>query len=168
MKAFGIGLALLLTLSMASAEPFVVIVRHAEKASNNEKDPDLSLVGQARSKVLAEMLKDSAISAIFTTEFKRTAETAAPTAAALGISTTVVPANDNRTLIEKLRTLKGNALVVGHGNTIPSLTKALRIETSVDIQENDYNQVFVVALGEKPQLLRLHYPDGLPTLAPTK
>jgi hypothetical protein len=31
--------------------------------------------------------------------------------------------------VEKLRALNGNALVVGHGNTIPDLLKALAIAT---------------------------------------
>jgi len=62
-------------------------------------------------------------------------------------------------VIEKLRGLKGNGLVVGHGNTIPDLLKALGIETPVKIPENDYTDLFVITMADKPQLLRLHYPD---------
>ena len=139
-------------------------VRHAEKANNSDKDADLSPAGQARANVLAEILKNAGVIAIFTTEFKRTAQTAAPTARALRLSSMVVPADDSGALVERLRALKGNALVVGHGNTIPALMKMLGIETPVDIQENDYNELFVVTLGQKPQLLRLRYPSDLPAL----
>lgn len=147
------------TLTAFAAEPFVVIVRHAEKANNSEKDPDLSLVGQGRAQSLAQMLKPSGISAIFTSEFKRTQQTAAPVAKILQIKPTVVPAKDVAALAAKLHDLKGNALVVGHGNTIPDLIKALGIEVPVNISETDYDQIFVVELGSKPQLLQLHYPS---------
>jgi broad specificity phosphatase PhoE len=73
------------------------------------------------------------------------------------ISPIVVVANDIPTMVEKLRSLKGNALVVAHGNTIPDLLKALGIETPVNIPENDYTDLFVITMADKPQLLRLHY-----------
>ncbi len=103
-------------------------------------------------------MKDAEITAIFTTEFKRTQETAAPTAKELHVSPTVIPADQIFALVKKLRGLNGNALVVGHGNTIPDLVKALGIATPVNVPENDYSELFFIILGDKPQLLRLHYP----------
>ena len=107
---------------------------------------------------MAHILKDSQITSVFVTEFKRTQETAIPTARAAHVSPTVIPANDIGVIVEKLRALNGNALVVGHGNTIPDLLKALGIATQVSIPEDDYTDIFVVLLGDAPQLLRLHYP----------
>ena len=155
-----IAAILLFTLSTAAASPIIFVVRHAEKAADGN-DPDLSAAGQQRAEGLARILKDAEITAIFTTEFKRTQETAAPTAKELHVSPTVIPANQIPALVEKLRGLKGNgnSLVVGHGNTIPDLLKALGIETPVKISENDYSDLFVITMGDKPQLLRLHYPD---------
>jgi broad specificity phosphatase PhoE len=149
---------LLFALSTAAASPIIFVVRHAEKAADGN-DPDLSAAGQQRAEGLARILKDAEITAIFTTEFKRTQETAAPTAKATKISPTVVPANDIPAMAEKLRPLKGNALVVAHGNTIPDLVKALGIEVPITIPENDYSELFVIIMTEKPQLLRLHYPN---------
>jgi broad specificity phosphatase PhoE len=134
------------------------VVRHAEKAADGN-DPDLSAAGQQRAEGLARILKDAELTAIFTTEFKRTQETAAPTAKATKISPTVVPANDIPAMAEKLRPLKGNTLVVAHGNTIPDLVKALGIEVPITIPENDYSELFVIIMAEKPRLLRLHYPN---------
>ena len=74
------------------------------------------------------------------------------------ITPTIVPANDISGLVEKLQSLKGNALIVAHGNTIPDLVKVLGIATPVNIPENDYNELIVIILSDKPQLLRLHYP----------
>ena len=148
----------LLLVTYANAGPVVFIVRHAEKASTGGKDPDLSVQGQKRADALAHILKDSQITSVFVTEFKRTQETAAPAARAAHVSPTVLPANDIGALAEKLRALTGNGLVVGHGNTIPDLLKALGITTPVTIPEDDYTEIFAVLIGDTPQLLRLHYP----------
>jgi broad specificity phosphatase PhoE len=68
-----------------------------------------------------------------------------------------LPAQDSAALIAKLRALNGNALVVGHGDTIPNLIKALGVSEPINIAENDYDNLFVLVLHEKPQLIRLHY-----------
>ena len=148
----------LLLITAANAAPVIFIVRHAEKTRASDNDPDLSLQGQKRADSLAHILKDSQITSVFVTEFKRTQETAAPTAKAAHVSPTVIPASDVGALVEKLRALNGNALVVGHGNTIPDLLKALGIATPVSIPEDDYSEIFAVLVGDAPQLLRLHYP----------
>jgi len=159
MKYFALIVSIpLLLVTYVDAAPVVFVVRHAEKASTGGKDPDLSVEGQKRADALANMLKDSQITSVFVTEFKRTQETAAPTARAAHVNPTVIPANDMASLVQKLRALKGNALVVGHGNTIPDLLKAIGIATPVTIPEDDYTEVFAVLPGDAPQLLRLHYP----------
>jgi len=148
----------LLLAAGADAAPAIFIVRHGEKASTGGNDPDLSPDGQKRADALARILKDSQITSVFVTEFRRTQETAAPTAKAVHVSPTVISANDIGALVEKLRALNGNALVVGHGNRIPDLLKALGIATPVSIPDDDYVEIFAVLIGDPPQLLRLHYP----------
>src|SRR5881392_4304294 len=160
MKALALFLLIFVSVSIASAQPIVVIVRHAEKAANGGNDPDLSSAGRARAEALARILKDSGITSIFTTEFKRTQETAAPTATLAHVTPTVVAAKDTAGLVAKLHQLNGNALVVAHGNTIPDIVKALGIDMVIQIPEDDYTELLVVTLGNKPQLFRLHYPDS--------
>ena len=142
----------------ADAAPIVFIVRHAEKAATGGNDPDLSVAGQKRAEALARILKDSQITTVFVTEFKRTQETAAPTAKEAHLTPIVVPANEMAGLAAKVRALSGNALVVSHGNAIPDLMKALGIAMPVVIPEEDYSEIFAVSLFDPPQLLRLHYP----------
>ena len=149
---------LFLLAAAADAAPVIVVVRHAEKASAGGNDPELSVAGQKRAEALARILKDSQITAVFATELKRTQQTAAPTARAAHLTPTVLPAGDIPGLVAKLRALNGNALVVGHGNTIPDLMKALGITTPVTIPEDDYTEIFLVSLSDPPQLLRLHCP----------
>ena len=160
-KQFKLVIALvLLGSAVAKGAPIIFLVRHAEKARGGGNDPELSVAGGRRAEALARMLKDAELRAIFTTEFKRTEETAAPLAKATNITPTMVSANDMQALVEKLRAAKGNALVVGHANTIPEIVKALGIGTAVDIVEDDYSELFLVTLDDKPQLLRLHLPGG--------
>jgi len=158
MRTLALVLSVFLVVSAASAEPFVVIVRHAEKATNDPKDPDLSAAGFARAETLARILKDSSITAIFVTEFKRTQETAAPTSRSISVAPAIVPGKDIPALVSKLHQLSGNALVVAHGNTIPDLLKALGIGTPIQIPDNDYSELLIVTLGDKPNLLRLRFP----------
>ena len=43
---------------LASADTLVVVVRHAEKAADDPRDPSLSAAGQARATALAKVLAD--------------------------------------------------------------------------------------------------------------
>lgn len=147
------------SMAFAGPTPIVFVVRHAEKEASAANDPDLSETGQKRAAALARILHDAELTAIFTTEFKRTQQTAARVGAAAHVTPTVVPAKDIAGLVDKLRHLKDNALVVGHGNTIPDLFKALGLQAATNIPEDDYNELFVVIMNEQPQLVRLHYPE---------
>ena len=159
MKALALFLLIFVSVPIVSAQPVVVIVRHAEKAANGGNDPDLSSAGRARADALGRILKDSGITAILTSEFKRTQETAAPTATSARVTPRVVAAKDTAALVAKLHQLNGNALVVGHGDTIPNIIKALGINSPINIPDEDYSELLIVTLGDKPQLFRLHYPD---------
>ena len=83
-------------------------------------DPDLSEAGRARAQSLADVLKDAKITAIFATEFKRTQQTAAPLAKALGThGDDGHVEDDSRRSSRSSRPPTGNVLVVGHSNTVP-------------------------------------------------
>jgi broad specificity phosphatase PhoE len=118
---------------------------------------DITEAGRARADSRATLLKDAEISALYTTEFKRTQQTAAPLAKALHLEPAIISSKDQAALIAKLRGSSGNVLVVGHGNTIPNLIKTLGIDTPINIADNDYDNLWVVLLDEKPRLIRLHY-----------
>jgi broad specificity phosphatase PhoE len=159
MKALVLFFSIFVAVTIALGQPVVVIVRHAEKGTSDGNDPDLSPAGRARAEALARILKDARITAIFASEFKRTQETAAPTAASAHVVPTVIAAKDTAALVAKLHQLEGNALVVGHGNTIPDIIKALGINVPINIPEADYSELFIIMLGDKPHLFRLHYPS---------
>jgi broad specificity phosphatase PhoE len=158
--AFALLVAVLWAAPVA-AQPTIFLVRHAERADGAPgantamvTDPDLSDAGRARAASLATALKDAKITAIYATEFKRTQQTAAPLAKALGLTVTIVSEPE---LVDRLKTSKGNVLVVGHSNTVPEIIKALGVTTPVTIGDNDFDNMFLVSLASPPALLRLHY-----------
>lgn len=138
----------------------VFLVRHAERASA-APDSLLSSAGQKRAECLARTLRDAGIKQIFITDVKRTEQTATPLAAALKIKPTVIAAKDSNTLIRDIAYgAQGNALVVGHSDTLPFVLARLKAG-SVTIGENQYDQLFVVNIidGTASPVTALHYCD---------
>ena len=140
--------------SVAEAQ-MVIVVRHAERADGGTaapgttmtgtNDPELSAAGKARAQALAAMLKDAGVTAIYTTEYIRTKDTAAPLAAALKVTAEVVPARDQAALVTKIKAnTSGAVLVVGHSNTVPAIIKALG-GADVTLADNEYDSLFFVA-----------------------
>ncbi|HSU86244.1 MAG TPA: phosphoglycerate mutase family protein [Chthoniobacterales bacterium] len=147
--------------SAAAAQPRVIfLVRHAERAAISghvPSDTGLSEVGRARAEALAQALKDAQITAIYTSEYKRTKETAAPLAQSLGIRPEVIPGDDVRSLVKRLNASRGNVLVVGHSNTLPQIISALGVSARVTVAESDYDNLLLVLPTPEPRLIRLHY-----------
>ena len=147
-----------------SAAQSVILVRHAERADmaaggapSMAADPSLSREGLARAERLAAMLRSAEIRAIFVTQFRRTQQTAAPLAAALGLTPVVIQADDQAALLAQLRAVKGHALVVGHSNTVPAVTAALSDTPAVPIADDDFGNLWIVPTAGTPRVLRLRY-----------
>jgi phosphohistidine phosphatase SixA len=135
------------TASAALSQPYVVVVRHAERADGGggmTADPPLSAAGRARARRLAAMLADLQLTAVFATEFARTQQTAAPTAAAHKLQVTTVKADDGNALVEAIRRADGSVLVVGHSNTVPEIVKRLGVATPVTVADDEYDHLFIV------------------------
>jgi phosphohistidine phosphatase SixA len=151
----------------------VILVRHADTADMPADDPGLTLAGSKRARDLAAALHDAAVTAIITTQFRRTRDTAEPLANQLRLTPQVVPVQS--TLDEHARALReavrrqmpGVALVIGHSNTIPPLIAALGGPQMSDICDAVYDNLFTMYdLGGKPGLLRTKYGDPTPDTAP--
>ncbi|HEX4048687.1 MAG TPA: phosphoglycerate mutase family protein [Elusimicrobiota bacterium] len=151
--------ALLLGLCLpASADIF--LVRHADKKTPDEKSL-LSSAGLKRAGDLARVLSSANIKAVYVTEYERTRQTAAPTAAEHGLTPIVVNSDDVKGLAARLRALPPgeDALVVGHSDTVPDLLTELGVSTKVAIGNFDYDNLFLVAprASGEPDFQRLHY-----------
>jgi phosphohistidine phosphatase SixA len=154
-----------LTAASAAAQQAVIVVRHAERADQSTDSP-LSEAGQQRARVLAETLRGAGVTAILTSEYKRTQDTAAPLAAALGVTPATVPARDLPALVAKLRALDASAvaLVVGHSNTIQPLLAELGWPDRFTIADSDYDDLFLLVPrpGQRATLIRLSYGTATP------
>lgn len=157
-------LALLTAATAAQAAPdAVILVRHAEKATDAGKDPPLTAAGHERAQQLAAALHDAGVGTILVTPYRRNRDTAAPLAVQRGLTPQVI-ATDGDTgahvaaVVAAVRAASGNVLVVGHGNTVSRIVAALGGAVLPDLCENRYGQVFVLTgLGATPHLQRWQY-----------
>jgi broad specificity phosphatase PhoE len=130
----------------AEAARAVIVIRHAEKASDTEKDPELSLQGEDRAISLTRFLRHNKVDAIFTSELKRTKATASVLARQRSITPVVVNADDTKGLVAAIKALPEDAvvLVVGHSNTVPAILTELGVPDKITIRDDEYGRVFVV------------------------
>jgi broad specificity phosphatase PhoE len=151
----------------------VVVVRHAEKSADDPRDPSLTAAGEERARGLAAVLADAGVSAIYTTQYKRNRQTAAPIAEKLGIPVTQRPVDATNSVSyasdlarEILSRNSGKTvLVVGHSNTVPDIVKALSGRSIPSISDPEYDHIFIVEIPASgaPRLLQLRF--GQPTFA---
>jgi len=137
----------------------VILVRHAEKAvSTMTSDVPLSDAGVARAKELARVLASTPVDAIYTTQYQRTKQTAAPLAADHHLEPIVA---DPAAMANIIRTKHAGqtVVVVGHSNTTPDVIRALGVATPPSIGDNEYDDLFIVTLspGAAPKLVTLRY-----------
>ena len=148
---------------LASEEAVYFLVRHAEKADQSE-DPPLTEAGQTRARNLARLLKEAGVDRIYSSDFVRTRDTAAPLAAALGLEVVLYDPNDLPGLVQTLASFPGRALVVGHSNTTPELAGLLGGEPGPPIPEDEYDRLYVLTRrptgGTTTVVLRLETPGA--------
>lgn len=145
----------------ALAQKAVIVVRHAEKANQTDKDPELSLYGEDRAIALTRLVRGSKVDAVFVTELRRTRDTAAPLCRQRALKPTTVKASDTAALLTQVRALPKDAVavVVGHSNTIPEILAGLGVKEKIEIRDDEYGRVFIVFPGADGAagLLELEY-----------
>ena len=142
MVALAALLLLVIITDAVSAQHVMYLVRHAEKQKGS--DPSLTKAGHERAAALAEFLKDKNINAVFSTDYKRTLETAEPTAKQAGVEVRKYDPRDLPLMKGQLSLGKGATLVVGHSNTTPRLFNLLTGLDHADLQEHQYDHVYIV------------------------
>lgn len=127
------------------------VVRHAEKATTPADDPDLTPEGRARAAALAKQLKREKIAAVFTTPYKRTAETGEPTFKKANLRELQIynPSDLAAFAKQVLQDYAGKSvLVVGHSNTVIPTIQAFGAAKPFDtLDDEDYDQLFKVTIG---------------------
>ena len=123
------------------------LVRHSEKRADEGKDPGLTDAGRYRSEQLALWLQDKGIRKIWSSDYRRSRNTATPLLSTLALELTLYDPGDLPALANKLRESHQNALVVGHSNTTPDLTRLLCQCVISDMDESEYNLLYVVSVS---------------------
>jgi phosphohistidine phosphatase SixA len=124
----------------------VVLVRHAEPQTSGA-DPGLTAVGRQRADLLGFMFQQAGVTALFTSELRRTKETAQPLAGRLALTPVVLSGLNTAAHRDRVLAVpSGVALVVGHTNTVPQLIAALGAGNNVQIAETEFDRMFIVSL----------------------
>jgi broad specificity phosphatase PhoE len=161
----GISLSLLVldgSLSPVNAQRAILLLRHAERVEYESPDGVLSEAGEARARVLARLLQDAGVTAIYTSDRKRTHQTAEPLSKALGIAPTTVAAQSQieatLSLIRE-REKSGIVVIVSHSDIVPGFLKALGHPGQITIGPREHDDIFVIvpAPGGPPTVVRLNY-----------
>lgn len=148
---FLILLASITVFGQSKDEIRIIIVRHAEKMTDNpkEKDPELTEKGLQRATDLAKKLDESGVDVAYSTDYKRTRNTAQPTATSNKIPLQIYDASKLKEFTEKV--LKDNlnktVLIVGHSNTILETIEALGGKRPIDtIGDQEYDNAFLMLI----------------------
>lgn len=158
-KYFGYILVLLL---LTSCTNYIYVVRHAEKSTEPPNDPLLTPAGKQRAVMLADLLKTKNITLILSTNTARTKGTAAVLSDINNVPTTLYSPDTVSKFAARLKSYRGNALVVGHSNTILPLLDSLGLQHQLqEIADNDFDNLFIIKtrrfLGTKRHLTETVY-----------
>lgn len=135
--------------SAGGDETLVILSRHAERASD-DPNADLSAEGLARAQILGELARSRDVTAIYTTDLCRTAQTGQPAALGAGASIFVLATGSGAAGLDactpaiqvgvepaggvaaadvaariRERHRGETVLLVGHSNTVPAMLEAL-------------------------------------------
>ena len=152
---------LMATSSQAIAQDAVYLIRHGEKELSGD-DPALTPEGRQRAADWAEMLRKVGVDVVLTSDALRTRETGGIIAAELDLEASALPTNDITGLVDALEFDHEDetVLVIGHAETIPRILEALGVLDSITIDQNEFDNLFIVQRPslEEPLFFRLIMP----------
>ena len=146
------------TAPQAVAGASFVVVRHAEKSVDDPRDPSLTDAGRTRANALAASLADAPLTAVCATTYRRTQQTATPSASARALAVTTYdakqPAAEFAAQLKRSHA-SGTVLVVGHSNTVPEIAAALCGCAVEPMSDAEYDRRLRIDIG----------PDGVAKLS---
>lgn len=161
--AIALGVVLATWFSVAYAQRAVFLVRHADRLNESDDSP-LSKAGEVRAQLLAGLLKDAGITAIYITPGKSSGlfvKTAEPLAVALKIKPVGILSTEPERLFKRIRVENRDdtVLIVGTGRSVPALLKLFGHPVDITIAPTEYDNLFVLVPKDTqaPTVLRLRY-----------
>jgi len=138
----------------------VLAVRHADIVlPRTSTDPELAPAGRERAVALARLVGEAGVSAIFTSEFRRTRQTVEPLAERIGVAPQLTPPPSPWANQARAGQFGSVLLVAGHSDTVPAMLGALGVAPRPVISDTEFDNLFVLTTqpGHSPALLRLRY-----------
>lgn len=126
-----------------SAPEQVYLFRHSEKQTG--KNPFLTAQGQARAEHLVSLVNTHPNMTLYSSNYNRTLNTAAPLAAYFNIKVQVYDAADLVALKKQLLAQNGVVVVIGHSNTTPQLASLLSNQVIDSMDESQYGHYYLVS-----------------------
>lgn len=161
MKIFLFSVLWLIALSgYAQSVTTFILVRHAEKAVDGTKDPELSDEGKKRALSLVSLLSKQKIDALYSTKFKRTENTILPLAKSTGLSIQHYDGSKMDEVDNILAKHNGQTIVmVGHSNTTPIIANYLTSSQLKIFDDGEYGNVLIVSVIKKGEgkITWIHY-----------
>jgi hypothetical protein len=155
------------TVTISSPEPNVaqwtfVVVRHANRADDGA-DPPLTEAGEIRARRLADLIFRYAGVATYATRFRTAQDTARPTAVLWKVPVTTydvaLPPGDLVSQIKRQHP-KGAILIVGEGDTVPSIVTELCHCRIDPIPESDYANKWEITQRSDGSVLGIDHKAG--------
>ena len=137
--------------------PAYYVVRHLNTPAG-ERDPDLLAEGQRVAALLPARLAAHPPRTIFVSDYRRTRQTAAPTAERYGLTVTVYDAADTPGLVARARAAPGPVLIVGHSNTVPDIVEQLGGTRPGPLSHPDFGDLWIITPGRASERVRIEVP----------
>ncbi|HSX54053.1 MAG TPA: phosphoglycerate mutase family protein [Sphingomonas sp.] len=143
MRKLFIALACLIAAPAFAQEAPIYVTRHYDTPAG-EKDPELLPQGTARAGQLAAWFYGRTLKAIYVSDFKRTRQTVAPLAAALGVTPETYDPRDTPAVVARAKAAGGPVLIVGHSNTVTDIVEQLGGKRPADLAHADFGDLWVI------------------------
>lgn len=124
-------------------------IRHAEKdlSDPTNRNPNLTETGRNRAENWSKVFADTMIDFVYSTDYLRTQQTAAPIAKSKNL---VITPYDPKNLYDQefqSKTKGKTSIIVGHSNTTPTfVNKILAQKKYVGIDEKEHGKLFIIKI----------------------
>ena len=125
------------------------LIRHAEKDRTNttNKNPNLNSDGVIRAEKWAKNFENIKLDGVYSTDYSRTQQTAAPTAKSKGLIVQSYNPSKMYDSIFKKNTKGKTVLVVGHSNTTPVFANTILGQKKYkNMSDNDNASLYIVTV----------------------
>lgn len=122
-------------------------IRHAEKVDDT-KNPDLSPNGLERVLLWSKIFTDVNFDAVYSTDFKRTLQTATPIATTKNLAVIKYDPKIINIQVFKEENLGKTVLIVGHSNTTPEfVNKLIDKVIYTSIEDSTFGNLYIVTIN---------------------